>query len=227
VYAATRVPVRGRVPRLLFRTSIAASALLVVLSLSRAITVALVLGAALWPIRSLVTGRLSRKTARLALLSAPVVVGGVVLGVGSVIWNRFAAQPGSYAARTSALSASVDTNPLLGGAAQAQVSAHNFVLDSWSRGGVLPALAAAAAVVALVWVWWQLAATAVGAKDEIGGAKRHLVVAALGVLPIVRLMTAGGGILHLTEWLALGFFGATRLMPERESMRPPRPAAPR
>lgn len=188
--------------RFAYRAAMGIGMALLVVALSRSVLIA----AAVWPLVALVrairSGRLSQR--QLALAGAGVVAFAVlaVSGFGAVLWNRFATDTSSYESRSTKYSGAFDalgSHWLTGGFETAGVSSHNFVLDSWLRGGVFTALPA---LLIVIWVLVQLVTLV--SRVEQRPASLVPVVAILA-LPLVRMGTSGGGLIPPGEWVALAF----------------------
>lgn len=201
--------------RAAYRASMIFAVVLLLVSLSRSI----LLAAALWPViafvRSTVTGRLTVTQIRLGFGGLAVIALAAASGFAAVLFNRFTTDTSSYENRGDALRAAVQgirTHFLTGGVESIGFgeSSHNFVLDAWLRGGVFVALPAAAVVVILVGLWITLLARV---PREPGW---MLPVTAALALPLVRLVTSGGGLINPVEWVALGFIAGVLAM-RRES----------
>lgn len=194
-------PFGSRGARRLYTASMAVAALLIVVSLSRSVTIAL----AAWPLltllRSVLSMRVTPRALGRGLLGAGVVVAAAISGVLSVVWVRFTQDTGSYEARDNLLGRALDNiaaNAVTGGVDTASASSHNFVLDSWLRGGVFAALAAAAMTLLLLGLLVSLALMLHRERPWV------LPVAVMLALPIVRLFTAGGGLIPPVSWVGLG-----------------------
>lgn len=211
VYAQGRAPLTRTWRRLLYRASVLGCAGAVVISLSRAIILALALAAGVYVLRSLASGGRTGQKIMVGYFAAMGLCVAAYLGLFGLLGERFVADTASYSERAVVLESSLESNPLVGTPAQ-DISSHNFVLDSWLRAGLLGALAATMAFVAVLVAWGRTVARAMSTS-----AAGHAAMAALVALPVVRLMTAGGGVLHLTEWLALGFFGGYLARRQRRS----------
>ena len=184
-----------------YQVSMGLGTMLIVLSLSRSVMVAL----AVWPLLLLFR-------AGLAMRFSPRLVGGAVLGAAAtvalgatgvlpVLWVRFTQETGSYEARDELYQlafTNIRDHYLMGGVNTAGASSHNFVLDSWLRSGVFGVLAAAAVFVLLLGLFVSLVLTLPREPDWM------LPVAVLLALTLVRLLTAGGGLVPPVSWVGLG-----------------------
>lgn len=187
-----------------YSTAMIVGGVLLALSLSRSILIA----AIAWPVliffRSVASGRVSPGQVAALVLGGVGLAGLSFSGFGAVLWNRFTQDTTGYDARAGNYSGALDVLPehwLTGGfkTSGAHVSTHNFVLDSWLRGGIFVALAAAAVVLILVLLW-------AGLIVRLPRSPTWLVpVAAALALPVVRLGTSGGGHVPPVEWVVLGF----------------------
>jgi hypothetical protein len=200
---ATRLrPLTSTAQRAVFNASLVVGSLLLLVSMSRAV----LLAALVWPLlsflRSAVTGRLSGRQVALAFVAVAGCLLAVVSGFASVLWVRFTQDTSSYEARDDLLQqaySNIADNFVTGGVETAGASSHNFILDTWLRSGVFGALAATVIVVVLVGLWASLIA-------RIGIEPHWMVpVTAALALPIVRLVTAGGGLIPPIQWVLLGF----------------------
>ncbi|MDN5895977.1 MAG: hypothetical protein L0H93_18370 [Nocardioides sp.] len=192
------------VQRWVYSSAMVVGSVLLALSLSRSILIA----ALAWPMliffRSVASGRVSPGQVVALVLGAAGLASLSLSGFGTVLWNRFTQDTTGYDARAGNYSGAFDILPdywLTGGfkTSGAHVSTHNFVLDSWLRGGIFVALAAAAVVLTILLLWTSLVA-------RLPKSPTWLVpVAAALALPVVRLGTSGGGHIPPVEWVALGF----------------------
>ncbi len=202
VWAARLEPLTRRGQALLFRVSIALGVSLLLVSMSRAVLVA----ALVWPLlalwRFVVTGRLSAAHLALVAASALGMLAATAAGFAQVVWVRFTEDTSSYEARDDLLElalANIGSNPVTGGADTTGASAHNLVLDSWQRSGILAAVAATMLVVLLLGLFASLVV-------RIGTEPAWMVpVTAALALPLVRIFTAGGGLITPVSWVVLGF----------------------
>ena len=202
VWAVRLRPLTSTAKRVVFNTALVVGSLLLLMSMSRAVLIA----ALAWPvlsfIRSLVTLRLSGRQVALAFVAFAGVLAAIVTGFAEVIWVRFTQDTASYEARDILLHeaySNIADNFMTGGVETAGASSHNFVLDTWLRSGVFAALAAMVIVVLLIGLWVSLIV-------RIGVEPNWMVpvIAALA-LPVVRLLTAGGGLIPPIQWVLLGF----------------------
>lgn len=200
---ATRLrPLTSTAQRVVFNASFGLGVLLIIVSMSRSV----MLAALAWPLlsflRSVVTFRLSGRQVALAFGAVAAVLLAVFSGFASVLYVRFTQDTSSYEARDDLLQlaySNIADNFWTGGVETAGASSHNFILDTWLRSGVFGALAATAIVVVLVGLWASLIA-------RIGMEPAWMVpVTAALALPIVRLVTAGGGLIPPIQWVLLGF----------------------
>lgn len=201
-------PATTRTERTVYAVSLATGILLLAVSLSRSILVA----AAVWPLvvlyRAVTSGALSSRqlaTVAFGLVGLAVLV---VSGFGRVLWVRFTAETTGYDARAGNYSDAFGTfsdHWLTGGfdTSAGGVSSHNFVLDSWLRGGVLTAVPAILLSLLLVAVWVRLVVTLRRRPDWV------VPLAAALALPLVRMGTSGGGLIPPVEWVALAFVFGT------------------
>jgi hypothetical protein len=194
-------PLSSRKQRTLYRCSIGLGAVLIVLSMSRSVMIATAFWPLLGALRPLLNGRISPRVVGASLLTIGFAIAMAVVGLLNVIYIRFTQDTSSYEARDSLLAEAyrnIVTHMLTGGVATASESSHNFVIDTWLRCGIFGA--AAAAVVALL-VVGLLGGLAFNLHREPAW---MLPVTALLALPVVRMFTAGGGLIPPIQWVALG-----------------------
>jgi hypothetical protein len=174
--------------------------LLLLLSLSRSVMLAL----AAWPLLALLkqglTGRITPRFAGAGV----ILVGGIAVlgavGVLQVLWVRFTQDTGSYEARDELLQQAYDNlgrSLATGGVSTTSASSHNFVIDTWLRSGIVASLAALVVVVLVCGLFVALAFTLPHEPDWM------LPVTAMIALPVVRMFTAGGGVIPPVQWVGL------------------------
>lgn len=207
--------------RNLYRVSMVLGTTLIVLSMSRSIMIA----AAAWPLlavlRGLLNARISPRLLGGAILAAAAAAMLTVTGALQVVWVRFTEDTSSYQARDNLYERSfqdIGANFLTGGVATAGRSSHNFVLDTWLRAGVF---GAAAAVTVTLLLLGLLLALAVNLHRE---PPWMLPVTAMLLLPLVRMFTAGGGMIPPVSWVALGL--AAGFIVHRRTTRRAAPESP-
>lgn len=194
-------PFRSAVARRLYLVSMALATTLLLLSLSRSVLVAL----AVWPLlvllRAALAIRISPQLVFGALLGAAASLLLAWSGVLTVLWVRFTQDTGSYQARDDLLERAFEniaSHTVMGGVSTVSASSHNFVLDSWLRAGFVAAILASVVVVLLLGLFLSLAATLHREPAWM------LPVAVMLALPLVRLFTAGGGLIPPVSWVGLG-----------------------
>lgn len=192
------------VPRHLFlyRISMFLGGLLVLVSLSRAVTLA----AIVWPLilfaRAVISGRVSGK--QLLAVFATVATLGIVAATGflSVVLDRFTEDTRGYVGRSENIADSIGrifNNFWTGGYVTETNSSHNFVLDNWQRSGVLVAIPALLIFGYILWTWASLVLTIPTMPLEL------LPVSAALTLPLFRMMTQGGGQISVNGWITMAF----------------------
>jgi hypothetical protein len=183
----------------------------VMLSLSRAIVLGLVLSSVvLFVSRAAMRGALPR---RLWLFAGATLMGVYFVAFtpyADLIHERFLTQTSSYAVRSTSTREVVDqvasspTAFLLGGEQRiGRASSHNMVLDAWSVAGVVGGVAAIAVLLVLVRRWLVVARRFVVSRRTD---RLLFLTLVAGALPLVRVFTAGGGLLHLVQWMLVAFF---------------------
>lgn len=186
--------------RTAYRTSLILGTLMILMSLSRSVTIAAAAIPVLAVVRTLRSGRLSTRQIALAggMTAGAALL--VVMGVSTIIWDRFTQDTSSYQARGVLLHQAVTNigeHVLTGGVSTVGDSSHNLVLDSWLRSGLFGAGFAAFILLLVIGVWLVLAIGLPRAP-----AWMFPVTAALA-LPVVRMLTAGGGLIPPVEWVCL------------------------
>jgi len=187
-----------------YRAAMALGLVWMTISLSRSILIA----AAFWPLLAILRSsrRAELTTRQVGILFGFAAATGVVLasGLSAVLVNRFVADTTGYEARAENYGgafAAIPDHWLIGGFQTVGVSSHNFVVDTLLRDGVFAAVPAAAIVLTLLIVFGLMAMRLHRLSPALVP-----VVAAL-VLPLVRAVTSGGGLIPPVEWVALGFVG--------------------
>lgn len=193
-------PFTSELARRAYQVSMGLCVFLIVVSMSRSVMIA----AAVWPLLSLLRALLAvRITPRLVGGSLLVGLAGVLLavtGVLTVLWVRFTQEDSSYVARGDLLDrafANLGTSLFFGGVSTRGESSHTFVLDTWLRAGVFAALAAVAVLVLLLGLFLSLASSLHREPSWM------LPVTAMLALPLVRMFTAGGGVIPPVSWVTL------------------------
>ncbi len=199
VCAYLRPPAPGW-ERWLFRGSLALGAGLLLLSMSRSVMIA----AAIWPVllqlRYLMAGRISRNFPLIVAGAVALVSGLLILGVAQVVWVRFTQDTSSYEKRDELISrafANLSDSAFSGGVETASASSHNFIIDTWLRAGFV---AAAAAALVVLFVAWRFGSLVVRLPREPVWV---VPMTALLALPLVRFVTAGGGLVPPVSWVTI------------------------
>lgn len=207
--------------------SAAVGALLVVLSLSRSITLCLVIGLALYGLRVLVQSRMSpwRLAPIVAILAVAMVLAMSPLGL--LLSNRATTETGSYQGRIASIwravepPTSVDAVIVGRDASEVASSPHNLVLDAWLSAGLLGAMATALFLLAYLRVWLgQVRRYLIGGSGWMLDLHQFWGVA-VGIVPLVRAVTAGNGF-HLSDWVCVGIvFGLAEANRRATTALPP------
>lgn len=190
----------------------------VVLSLSRSITVCVVVTLALFPLRSVIMNRVRPLRAAVAALAVLVIGVLAVSPVGQLLFTRFG-DTGSYEARLQAAGPSFLEQfipaAVLGTTNTAvETAPHNLVLNSWLAGGVLAAIAAALMIVFLLRLWLGQAFRYLTGRPGWVLPVSQAWVLGVGIIPLVRSVTSGS-LFHMVEWTAIGIFLGLLLANER------------
>lgn len=201
-WARSRRPFTEPRQLVLYRIAMAVGTLLVLLSLSRAVTLA----ALLWPLilltRAILSGRVSG--AQLTAVAVSLIgLGGVAAsGFLVVVWDRFTEDTRGYEARSGNISLAIDRildNFWTGGVVTEGTSSHNFILDNFQRGGILVAIPTVIVFLYIFGVWASLLLRIRTLPLEM------LPVAAALALPVFRMMTQGGGQISVNGWMTMAF----------------------
>ena len=193
-----------RLERTAYRVSMVTGTVLIVVSLSRSLLIA----AVMWPLIALVGALASRRLTRTHIVAVSAAALGfatlLLSGWGAVLWSRITEETTSYEARATNYAEAVKALPdhwLTGGfqTAGLDVSTHNFVLDSWLRGGIFTGIAAGVILLLLVVLWVRLIISLPRQPALM------LPVTVAVALPVVRMVTAGGGLIPPVEWVVLAF----------------------
>lgn len=187
--------------RWLYGFAMGLGTVLLVVSMSRSVLIA----AAAWPalslLRSLLSARLTPRLVASGILVSIISAALAATGFLTVIWVRFTQDDSSYQARGNLLDRAFENlgaSLFFGGVGTEGASSHNVVLDTWLRAGIFAATAAAVIVILLLGLYLSLAA---GLHRQPGW---MLPVTALLALPLVRMFTAGGGLIPPVSWVGLG-----------------------
>jgi hypothetical protein len=186
----------------LHRLSMVVGVVLLLLSMSRSVLLAVIVWPLLAASRSLRRGEMSGRQLAIVGVSVLALGGLTASGLGAVIYNRFFIDTASYQGRaghySDALEAVAD-HWVTGGYDTVGVSTHNLVFDTLLRNGIFAALPALVLVciVAATFLWL------VARLDRLPPSM--VPVAAALALPLVRMVTIGGGQISPVGWLALGF----------------------
>jgi hypothetical protein len=198
----------GRWRDRLFRVSTILGALIVVVSLSRSLILCMGIALALYGLRVLIQSQASPRQLTAVLATLVVVVALAASPLGALVWTRLTGGTGSYQGRFAALDleslpSSVDAAIVGVEASEVTKSPHNLVIDAWLSAGVLGAVSAAWFFFAYLRVWLsQVRRYLTGAPGWVLSLQQFWTVA-LGILPVVRAVTAGNGF-HLNDWVCVG-----------------------
>lgn len=201
--AAARLrPFARRWQQHLFRLSMVMCTVLVLLSLSRSVMIALGFMLVLVVAALLRRGGVTSTQVRITVSAAGLMLALYISGFFDVVWGRFATDTKSYTARSDLLRdafLNLEANIWTGGVPVAGASSHNFVIDSGLRGGIGLALAALAVFLCVAAWWWAI-------LQEVGrrGCDWAVPICAGVSLPLIRMFTAGGGLIPPVQWLCLG-----------------------
>jgi len=185
-----------------YRAAMVVGTLLVLVSLSRAVTLA----ALAWPLillaRSLSSGRINGGQIVALVTSFVGALALAATGILEVVWLRFTEDTRGYVGRSENIADAVDRilqNFWTGGFQTATNSSHNFILDNWQRAGILVAIPAILVFLYIFGVWTSLLLRFRTLPPEM------LPVAAALALPVIRMMTQGGGQISVNGWITMAF----------------------
>lgn len=191
---------RSRAIRVLITVSMSLGVLLILVSVSRST----ILAALVWPV--LIAYQRIRRGAfsGSALLAIAGVAAALAVlaatGILAFVWTRFTSDTTSYSARGRLLDAAyanLESSAFAGGVETAGASSHNVILDTWLRSGVIAAGAMLFVVILVIALFIRLALRLHLEPDWM------LPVVMMMALPIVRMFTAGGGLITPVSWIAL------------------------
>ncbi len=215
--------VRRRRSRIALGVVSVAGFALVLLSLSRWLALCLVLTLLLVPLRVLVRRRAPPGQVLVLGLAAVAAVVFVLSPVGGLVLSHLG-DTQSYQSRATAASSGFlaelqDATVFGARKATVEKSPHNLVLDAWLAGGFAAALCIVVFLVCYAHVWLRELR-----RYLTGGGGWVLPVGQLwllgvGLIPLVRAMTAGNG-LHMVEWTAVGVFLGLTYANRRRSLAP-------
>lgn len=191
----------------LFLVSAALGALLVIGSLSRSMILCLVIVLGLYGLRTVLQSRATPRHLAVSIVILAAIVVIVASPLGSLVRNRLA-ETGSYQTRVAAIWSAVQPRSLdaavLGvDASEVAVSPHNLVLNAWLSAGVVGAVATAVSLFIYLRVWLREVRRYMTGGEGWMLPLHHFWVIAVGVIPLVRAVTAGNGF-HLTDWICIG-----------------------
>ena len=196
--------------RVLFYIGIGLSALLIMLSLSRAVILVFVLYLLIVLCAQLFERRYMGRG--LYVFAAALVMTSVILlsPIGELLLQRFFSETASYESRLGALTAAlevINSQILFPDGSRGDVqSPHNVVLDAWLGAGIIAAGAALAMFCLLLMMWLKLLLILLLARSRWVLKINLPALLGLGLIPLIRFLTAGSGTLHLGEWVALAAF---------------------
>jgi len=185
-----------------YRIAMVVGTLMVLVSLSRALTLAAVLWPAILFLRALLSGRISGGQLTAVLVTVVGSVGLAVTGFLEVIWDRFAEDTRGYEARSENITLALERifdNFWTGGVVTEGTSSHNFILDNFQRGGVLVGIPTLVVFFYIFGVWMSLLVKIRTMPVEL------VPVSAALALPIFRMMTQGGGQISVNGWMTMAF----------------------
>lgn len=217
--------VRAELPRGWRRVAdvgIAMAGLLLAITLSRSIILAVVLWLAVVTARPAFRQRGSVWRWSLPAFLVASVALLALSPLGQVFEERFLTNEGSATARqegvTSALE-HVDEYLLGADGVEVDASPHNVVLDALMAGGIVGAVAALVFFGLLAGALVRLTVQYLTSDGAWRLPVSQAATIGIGLVPFVRFLTAGGGMLSFGEWAAAGAFLALVARDARESAR--------
>ncbi|MDQ4038438.1 MAG: hypothetical protein M3313_08835, partial [Actinomycetota bacterium] len=187
---------------LYYRAAMVVGTLMVLVSLSRALTLAAILWPMLLFIRALLSGRINGAQLTAVIVTVIGTVGLGISGFLTVVWDRFAEDTRGYESRTENISLALQRiadNFWTGGVVTEGTSSHNFILDNFQRGGILVGIPTLIVFFYIFGVWLSLLVKIRTLPAEL------VPVSAALALPIFRMMTQGGGQISVNGWMSLAF----------------------
>ncbi|MDQ6947266.1 MAG: hypothetical protein M3256_13590 [Actinomycetota bacterium] len=182
---------------------------IVMLSLSRSLALCLVAVLGLAAVRAFVTKRARPRQANVMAAAAMLTVLVALSPVGALVAARFSEtqsiQTRSTAATTGFVSEFQAAAIFGTQRASVAVSPHNVFLLSWLSGGAVGAVFVLAFLVSYIHVWCREARRYFTAAAGWVIPVSQQWVLGIGLLPLVRAVSAGDG-LHMVEWTAVGAF---------------------
>ncbi|ADE14478.1 hypothetical protein Nhal_1326 [Nitrosococcus halophilus Nc 4] len=184
--------------------AIISSLLLIFIISSRGVILALILWGILVLPKFL---RRKKNLIRMSLLIPPTIIIAIVgfFPFIQAIYNKYFLQTESYSGRLSGILDAfnrIEDNWLIGAEFPNRIlSAHNIIIDSWQGAGLLGLLAAVTLMIALALSLRKML------KLLYRQPRVDLRIAAVVgflILPAVRFLVAGWGLLNLAEWISLG-----------------------
>ena len=189
----------------LFKGATALGFALVVLSLSRSVTLGLVFTAVIYVGRAVI-GTKARPMQAAAILSGVVVVAVMFLSpLGAVVTTRWFSETDSYDARLSNTDTFVSqmSGAAVAGLDSPEKTPHIMLADVFLSGGVLTAVPATIFLLGFVRRWGREVVRYLNGGQGWVVPVGHIWVIGLGVSAIVRMFTASDG-LHMNDWVAIG-----------------------
>lgn len=177
---------------------------LVIISVSRSALLASLIVLGVLALRPPFARRLVRRDLVVGFVLAIGFFALTVGGLSDVLYSRIASSDTQYSGRTLRLEEalhSIESSPIFGDGTH---GSHNIILDGWMIAGIFCAAAAAVMFFGLLRAVFQLVRSVATAAEF---SWTDLAIVGIGVMPTVRLVTAGGGVLHPGGWIAVGIFG--------------------
>jgi len=204
--------VRADLPRWYRRVAdvgIAFAGVLLAITLSRSVILAVVIWLAVVTARPAFRqrGSLWRWSLPAILVASVAVL--ALSPLGQVFEERFLTNEGSASEREANVTGAlehVDEYLLGANGVDVEASPHNVVLDALLAGGVVGALAALVFFGLLAAALVRLTAQYLAGSTAWHLPVSHAATIGIGLIPLVRFLTAGGGMLSFGEWAAAGAF---------------------
>jgi len=189
----------------LFKGATVLAFALVVLSLSRSVTLCLILTAMIYIGRAVIGARAHPMQAAAILSGLVVVVVMFVSPLGAVITTRWFSETKSYDSRLANTDNffSQMSGAAIAGLDSPETTPHIMLADVFLSGGVLTAAAATVFVLGFVRRWGREVVRYLSGERGWVVPVDHIWVIGLGMSSIVRMFTANDG-LHMTDWVAIG-----------------------
>ncbi len=216
-------PTLSRDRRRVADAGIVAASRFLALTLSRAAILAVLIWVLIMAMVPLVRGRASLAHWIVPVVVPLAVLAVVVLPIGQVFQERFFDDQGSAAVRSTNATEVVEQFDRYATGADGlsiDASPHNVILDGLLAGGYLGAAAGLVLFATLLLVLARLVGDHLMDRAWALPLSRAATIG-IGVVPLVRMVTAGGGLPNLAEWVGAGTFMGLVALERRHAQAAP------